>query len=189
MKNMGKLLIIVGTSGTGKSTLIKKIKLEFPELQESISYTTRGMRQGEVHGLSYFFTDREHFKQMLDRGDFLEWATVHDNFYGTSKHFVEESLNLGRSLIFDLDVQGADSMKAYFGSNATAVFIAPPSIDDLEIRLKKRGTDSAEIISLRLENAKRELLKKDTYDHLIVNDDIERAYGELKNIVAALLKK
>lgn len=185
----GHLLIIVGTSGTGKSTLIKKLKDEFSSIVESVSYTTRGMRAGEVHGQSYFFISIEEFEKMRDANEFLEWAQVHNNYYGTGKKFVEKQLSQGKDLLFDLDVQGADSFKKAFGEKARVIFIAPPEITVLESRLRKRGTDSTQVINVRLENAKKEILRKNDYDYLVVNDEFERAYSELRNIVESELKK
>jgi len=187
MKTSGKLIVIVAPSGTGKSTLIKRLKEEFPMLLESVSYTTRPIRLGEVHGKSYFFTPKEDFQKMIDADEFLEWANVHGNFYGTSKKFVEDSLAKGNNLLFDLDVQGTDSMKKYFGAKANAIFIAPPSVEELEKRLRHRGTENTQIINVRLLNAQKELLRKNDYDFLVYNEDIETAYTNLKNIITKIL--
>ncbi len=185
----GKLIIIVAPSGTGKSTLIKRMKQEFPFLLESISYTTRPMRKGEEHGVSYFFISKSEFEEKIKNEEFIEFAEVHGNFYGTSKLFVEKKLKEGRSLLFDLDVQGTDSFKAYFKNTAQAIFIAPPSVEDLEKRLRTRGTESTSIINLRLLNAKEELKRKNDYDFLVINDDIEHAYSQLKNIILSIHSK
>lgn len=167
--------------------MIKRLKKDFPELVESVSFTTRAMRPGEINGKSYFFISVEEFLEKRDRGEFLEWAEVHSNYYGTSKAFVEEQLNTGTHLLFDLDVQGTDAFKKYFRDRAHAIFIAPPSIQELETRLRGRGTESTGIINLRLENSKRELKRKNDYDYCVVNDDLEKAYGELKTIVLQIL--
>lgn len=185
----GKLIVIVAPSGTGKSTMIKRLKGDFPSIVESVSYTTRPMRAGEVHGVSYFFISKEEFLQRRDSNEFLEWAEVHGNFYGTSKAFVEKSLSEGKHLLFDLDVQGTDSVKNYFGQKANVIFISPPSVEELEKRLRNRGTETTGIINLRLMNAKNELLRKNDYDFLIYNDDIEKAYSNLKEITASILQK
>ena len=158
-------------------------------LVESVSYTTRPMRKGEVHGVSYFFISKEEFEEKIKNNEFLEHALVHGNYYGTSKTFVESCLVEGKSLLFDLDVQGTDSFKAYFKDRAKAIFIAPPSVDELENRLRHRGTESTSIINLRLENAKSELKRKNDYDFLVVNDDIEKAYAHLKEVTASILGK
>ena len=184
----GVLILIVAPSGTGKSTLIKKLKTDFPILVESISYTTRPKRPGDVHGVQYFFVEQSEFLSMRDTGEFLEWAQVHTNFYGTSKKFVEEQMEAGKSLLFDLDVQGADSFKKHFGKKVNIIFIAPPSVEELEKRLRLRGTDSDEVIRVRLANARKELLKKDSYDYCVKNDEFDRAYTELKSIVGNIVK-
>lgn len=184
----GKLIVIVAPSGTGKSTMIKKLKQDFPTLVESVSYTTRPQRPGEIHGLSYFFISREEFIEKRDNNEFLEWAEVHGNFYGTSKAFVEECLREGKHVLFDLDVQGTDSMKLHFQSIANVVFISPPSVEELEKRLRNRGTENTQVINLRLMNARKELLRKDDFDFLIYNDDIENAYERLKDITHKILR-
>lgn len=184
---MGKIIVIVAPSGSGKSTLIQRLREDFPNLSESISYTTRRPRDGEVDGIHYNFIQEDDFIKRRDKGEFLEWAQVHSNYYGTSKHFVEKSLDTGNDLLFDLDVQGTDSFKKYFGERAQAIFIAPPSIDELEKRLRARGTDDLRTIELRIENSKKEIKRKDDYDFCIVNDELERAYSELKNVVSQIL--
>ena len=183
----GKILVIVAPSGTGKSTLIAKLKEDFPQMVESVSHTTRSPRKGEENGVHYFFTEREFFKDLIEEGAFIEWAEVHNNFYGTSKKFIDNTLKEGLSLIFDLDVQGADSFKRYFGNMANVIFISPPSIETLEQRLKARATDLEEVIKVRLENAKREILRKDDFDYCLINDNFENAYRELKKIVEEIL--
>ncbi len=167
--------------------MIKRLKGDFPSLLESVSFTTRAMRPGEIHGISYFFISREEFLAKRDNNEFLEWAEVHGNFYGTSKKFVEESLGAGKHILFDLDVQGTDSMKNYFGKIANVIFISPPSVEELEKRLRHRGTENTQIINLRLMNAQKELLRKDDFDFLIYNDDIEKAYQRLKDITQKIL--
>ncbi len=183
----GKLIVIVAPSGTGKSTMIKRLKQDYPTIVESVSFTTRPMRPGETHGLSYFFISREEFIAKRDNNEFLEWAEVHGNFYGTSKAFVEECLRAGKHVLFDLDVQGVDSMKLHFGDVANVIFIAPPSVEELEKRLRHRGTESTQIINLRIMNARKELLRKDDFDFFILNDDIENAYERLKDITLKIL--
>ena len=183
----GKLIVIVAPSGTGKSTMIKRLKHDYPNIVESVSYTTRPIRPGEIHGLSYFFISREEFIVKKDNNEFLEWAEVHGNFYGTSKAFVEQCLAEGKHVLFDLDVQGVDSIKLHFGSVANVIFIAPPSVEELEKRLRHRGTESTQVINLRIMNARNELLRKDDFDFLILNDDIDNAYERLKEITQKIL--
>jgi guanylate kinase len=145
------------------------------------------MRPGEVHGESYFFVTRADFLKMQSENEFLESAEVHGNLYGTSKSFVEKSLNAGKNLLFDLDVQGTDSVKKYFGEKANAIFIAPPSVEELEKRLRNRGTETTQVINIRLNNARKELERKNDYDFLVYNYDIEDAYKNLCEITAKIL--
>jgi len=167
--------------------MIKRLKIDFPNLHESVSFTTRTMRTGETHGESYFFVSEAEFVKMRDDDEFLEWAQVHGNYYGTSKKFVEKCLLEGKHLLFDLDVQGTDSVKKYFGTKANAIFISPPSVEELEKRLRNRGTETTQIINVRLTNAKNELKRKEDYDYLVYNDDIEHAYKKLCEITAKIL--
>lgn len=185
----GKIIVIVAPSGSGKSTLIKRLKNEYPEILEAVSFTTRGMREGEEDGIHYFFITKEEFKQKIANDEFLEWAEVHENFYGMSKKFVEQKLSEGKKLLFDLDVQGADTFKEYFKDNAIAIFIAPPSVEELEKRLINRGTESTEAISVRVNNAKEEVKKQDSYDYKVVNDELEMAYDHLSEIIQGILKE
>lgn len=178
----GKLIVIVAPSGTGKSTLIKQLKDDFPELKESVSYTTRPLRKGEVHGHNYFYISESEFLKKRDSHEFLEWAKVHSNYYGTSKNFVNEILRSGQNLLLDLDVQGADAMKKYFAEKAHVIFIEPPSLEILSQRLHGRGTEDPAVIEERLSNARREISRKNDYDYLLLNDDFQEAYKKLKGI-------
>lgn len=183
----GKIIVIVAPSGTGKSTLIRKILTDIPSLKESVSYTTRKKRPGEIDGVHYHFISGEEFEEMKAAGEFLEWALVHSNFYGTSKKFVENKIEQGQSLLFDLDVQGADAFKSYFSDLANIIFIAPPSLEELSKRLKSRGTESEESRKERLANAARELLRKDDYDYLVINEDFDKCLGQMEKIIKSIL--
>ncbi|MDD0854853.1 guanylate kinase [Halobacteriovorax sp. GB3] len=183
----GKIVVIIGPSGTGKSTLIQRVKEQFPQLIESISYTTRPRRPSETDGVHYFFISKTEFEEMIEAGEFLEWAKVHDDYKGTGKGFVQKKLEEGKYLLFDLDVQGADSIKEAFPEKAEAIFIAPPSLEELEKRLKNRGTESEKSLEIRLSNSKKEILRKDDYDYCIINDELERAYTELEATVRSIL--
>lgn len=183
-----QIIIIVAPSGSGKSTLIQRLKQDCPSLLESVSCTTRQRREQEEQGIHYHFMSEEAFLKLREEGEFLEWAYVHGHYYGTRKYFVEEELEKGRTLLFDLDVQGTDSFKAFFGDKSIAIFIAPPSEEELCRRLKGRGTDSEEVIRLRLENAKKELKRRDDFDYCIVNDDLDHAYEQLLAIVQPLVR-
>lgn len=184
----GKMIVICAPSGTGKSTLISRLKGDHPELEWSISCTTRPMRPGEVNGKDYHFIPKEEFEKQIDEQQFIEWAKVHSNYYGTSKIFVDHGLHYGHKMLFDLDVQGADAMKKIYGKEAHVIFIEPPSIEELENRLRIRGTDTDKVITERIANARRELERKHDFDFLILNDDVDRAYISLKAAVERILK-
>ncbi len=185
----GHLIVIVAPSGTGKSTLINKVKDDIPVLKWSVSCTTRPIREGEVDGVNYHFLPEEEFKKRIKQNDFVEWAIVHSHYYGTSREFIDAGLNRGDKLLFDLDVQGADAIKALYPTSSTVIFIEPPSIEVLEERLLGRGTEKLQIIAERLSNAKKELLKKNDYDYLVMNDELDRAYGELKGLISKIVEK
>jgi guanylate kinase len=184
----GKIIVICAPSGTGKSTLISRLKGDHPELEWSVSCTTRSMRTGEVNGKDYHFIPREEFEKQIDDGQFIEWAKVHSNYYGTSKFFVDQGLHYGHKMLFDLDVQGADAMKKIYGKEAHVIFIEPPSIEELEKRLRIRGTDVDHVITERISNARKELARKNDFDFLILNDDVNKAYVSLKDAVERILK-
>ncbi|MDA9189734.1 guanylate kinase, partial [bacterium] len=187
--DVGKLIVIVAPSGSGKSTLIKKLRTHFQNLKESVSYTTRQIRPGEKNGENYFFIDKHSFENKIKENDFLEHALVHGNYYGTSKQFVEKTKNSGKSVLFDLDVQGCDAFKDHFGDEVEVIFIAPPSLEELEARLVKRGTEKQDVIDMRLSNAKKELLRKNDYDYLVINDDFDTCYNELVVLITTILKE
>jgi guanylate kinase len=184
----GRMIVICAPSGTGKSTLLSRLQKEHPELEWSISCTTRPIRAGEVNGKDYHFIAVDDFKRQIEENQFIEWAQVHSNYYGTSKKFVDEGLGQGRKMLFDLDVQGADAMKCIYRDEAKVIFIEPPSIEELENRLRARNTDSDKVILERIENARKELMRKHDFDFLILNDDVEGAYKQLKAIVERILK-
>ena len=189
MSSKGKIIIVVAPSGTGKTTLIERILEKYPLLEWSVSYTTRGMRDGEVDGDDYFFISVDEFKKKIENDDFAEWAEVHGNYYGTDKHFVESKREEGISILFDVDVQGVDLLKDVYGKEAKAIFIEPPSVDELRARLEKRATDSAEVINKRVRNAQKELERKNDFDYLMMNDDIEKAYNVLESIIEKILEE
>ena len=157
---------------------------EYPEFGFSVSYTTRSARAGEVNGKDYFFVDREEFVSLRDKGFFAEWASVHGNYYGTPGQKVVDALNSGRSLIFDIDVQGAAQLKKNLNIGLF-VFIFPPSLKSLEQRLLKRGTDDPETIRRRVNNAGHEISQSRLFDFWIVNDKLEKAFDDLRSIVRA----
>ena len=180
------LITIVAPSGTGKTSLIQRLKSDFPILEESISFTTRPMRSSEKDGENYHFISREDFMEKMKKNDFLEWAEVHSHFYGTGKNEVAKSLSQGRAVLFDLDVQGCDSIKKIY-PETKVIFIEPPSLDDLQKRLEGRGTDSPEVVKLRLKNARLELDRKNDFDYLVLNKNFEEAYRKLKEIMEEII--
>jgi guanylate kinase len=183
----GKMIVICAPSGTGKSTLLNRLKSDIPDLVWSVSCTTRPIRAGEVHGKDYYFIKAESFEKQIEADEFIEWAKVHSNYYGTSKRFINEGILNNWKMLFDLDVQGADAMKRIYGNEAQVIFIEPPSIEELEKRLRARGTDSDKVITERIANARKELQRKNDYDHIIMNDDVENAYNNLKALVQRIL--
>lgn len=183
--NKGRLYIISAPSGAGKSTLCSMLINKYPAVQYSISYTTRAPRGNEVDGREYFFIDKDTFKKMIDNNDFLEWAEVHGNYYGTSKQQINNALNDGIDIFLDIDPQGAMQLKGKLDNIATFIFIAAPSLAELKSRLENRGTDKAENIALRLENAKKEVEYFKKYDYLIINDASDEAFKQLETIYLA----
>lgn len=183
--NRGCLFVVSAPSGAGKTTLLKRILATTPRVGFSISHTTRLPRTGERDGVDYHFVDRETFSRMREGHDFLEWAEVHGNFYGTSRQAVQATLNRGEDIILDIDVQGAHQIRDLREIAAVFLFIAPPSPAVLEQRLRGRNTDEAGVIALRLENARREMAESSWYDYLIVNDRLAEAEALLKAIIIA----
>lgn len=181
-RHRGLLLVVSSPSGAGKTTLCTRLRGEFPQLRFSVSYTTRSPRPGEAHGREYYFVDRGVFSEMVARDEFAENALVHGNNYGTSAALVNEALTSGHDLLFDIDFQGGRQLKAKFPDDVVLVFILPPSLAELERRLRTRATDAPEVIERRLRVARDELRHYDEYDYIIVNDDLARAYDVLRSV-------
>ncbi|MCK4980717.1 MAG: guanylate kinase [Candidatus Delongbacteria bacterium] len=182
-KKKGKLLIFSAPSGTGKTTIIKELMKKFSELKFSISATTRKPRGDEKNGVEYFFLTKEDFQEKIKTEEFVEYKNVYENYYGTLKSYVDKSLKEGKNIIFDVDVQGALEIKKEYPDDSIMIFIYPPSIEDLKVRLEMRGTDSSEIIEKRLKYAKKELDQMDRYDHKVKNEKIDDAVYEITNIL------
>jgi guanylate kinase len=180
----GTLFVVSSPSGGGKGTLIRRVLEVVDNLSYSVSYTTRGPRPTEVNGREYFFVDQAEFEEMIADGEFLEWACVHGNYYGTSKRQIAEKTAAGLDLILEVDVQGAASVRQLL-MDSVSVFILPPSYGVLRQRLCDRGTDSPENLELRMRNAPEELKQYSSFDYVIINDEIERAVGQLASIIYA----
>ena len=179
---MSKLFVISGSSGVGKGTVIKDFLKKHPDFKLSISCTTRGMREGEVHGVNYFFLSKEEFKQFIENEEFLEWAEFSGNHYGTKKSFVEECLKNGDNLILEIDTKGALNVKRLM-PDAVLIFIAPPSVEELEARLRGRHTETEEAIQKRLASIKLEIENSKKFDYTVVNDKVEKAVDDLEKIM------
>ncbi|HEV2754530.1 MAG TPA: guanylate kinase [Actinomycetota bacterium] len=178
----GRLFVISGPSGAGKGTVVKGVLARRPDLFLSISSTTRPARPGERNGFDYDFIPEAQFLGMRDRGAFLESAEVYGNYYGTPRAPVEAALSVGRDVLCELDIQGAQAIKRA-EPHAILIFIEPPSLDDLGMRLRGRGTEDPESISRRLRSAYDEVKKKGLYDHIVVNDEVDRAVEEVLRIM------
>lgn len=177
-----KLFVISGSSGVGKGTVLKAFLAKHPEFKLSISCTTRGKRDGEVHGQNYFFLTKDEFKKCVENEDFLEWAEFSGNHYGTRKSFVEDCLKNGDNLILEIDTKGALNVKKIM-PEAVLIFIAPPSIEELEARLRGRHTETEEAIQKRLASIKLEMENSKHFDYKIVNDEIANAVKGLEKIM------
>ncbi len=181
-KSTGRLFILSAPSGAGKTTMLRAVLDRFSNLCYSISHTTRPPRPGEEHGVDYFFVDKETFEAGIKNGEWLEWAKVHGHLYGTSAAFIDETLGAGKDVLLDIDVQGAKSVLRGYPDCVT-IFILPPSMEELERRLRKRGAASETDIQTRLKNAKWETAQKDFFRFQIVNDDLERAKEALISLI------
>ena len=180
----GTLFVVSSPSGGGKGTIIEHVLERVENLSYSVSYTTRAPRSKEVDGREYFFVSRDTFEEMIAAGEFLEWACVHGNFYGTAKSQILEETAAGSDIILELDVQGAASVRQLL-MDSVSVFILPPSYEVLKQRLIARGTDSPEELAIRLRRAPEELREYSSFDYVIINDEIERATRQLASIIYA----
>lgn len=190
LNNMGKLIIFSAPSGTGKSTIINWLMTEHKELSLafSISCTSRQPRGSEQNGVEYFFLTPEEFRQKIADGEFLEYEEVYtDRFYGTLKSQVEHQTSQGQNVVFDVDVKGGCNIKKFYGDRALALFIQPPSVDELRRRLEARATDAPEVIDQRIARAEYELSFAPQFDRIVVNDDLEKAKAETLKIISEFL--
>src|SRR5690554_4035803 len=180
----GSLLIVTAPSGAGKTTLVGGLLERDANVRLSVSYTTRAPREGQVEGVHYHFVDVASFRGLRDRGEFLEWAEVHDNYYGTSKSWIREQIAAGSDIVLEIDWQGAQQVRRAF-PDAVGIFVLPPSFDALEARLRSRGTDSEDVIARRLLGARGEMRHVGEFDYVILNDALEEAIADLIAIVRA----
>ncbi|WP_408955972.1 guanylate kinase [Natroniella sp. ANB-PHB2] len=180
----GNLIVFSGPSAVGKGTVLNALLEDYKDISYSVSATTREARPGEEDGVDYFFMSTKKFKSLIKKNEFIEWAKVHNNYYGTPKKYVEETLANGRDVILEIDIQGAKQVRESF-EEGIFVFLAPPSLDELESRIYSRGTESEKAIETRLENANQELKQIKEYDYLIINDRVKNAVKKLKAIILA----
>ena len=181
----GLMLVLSSPSGAGKTTIARRLREEDNSIEMSISHTTRPRRNGEKNGKDYHFVDRESFTRMRDQGEFLEWAVVFDNFYGTTRKPVEDALAAGRDVLFDIDWQGTQQLHQKASVDVVRVFILPPSAADLEKRLHTRAQDSDEVIRGRMSRATHELSHWAEYDYIVVNHSVDEAFAEVQSILKA----
>ena len=191
---LGVILVVSGPSGAGKSTICKKV-IKDNNLHFSISCTTRKPRTGEVHGVDYYFISEDRFKEKINKKEFIEYANVHGNYYGTLRDEVIQTVGAGKNILLDIDVQGALRIKktaiqdSLLKKCVEYVFIAPPNFSELEKRLRGRGTETEDVIQKRLSNAGQELTYCLEYEYLVINEEVEKAVKDMNSILVALTKK
>jgi len=184
LSHSGNVFVLSAPSGTGKSTLAKQLVKQVPDLDFSVSFTTRKPRPGEVHGRDYFFVDDATFDAMVAEDGFVEWVEVYDRRYGTGKAWIQERLRAGGDILLDIETQGARQVHRTI-PDAVMVFLLPPSSGELASRLRGRGDESEEQVRIRLDYARHELSQFDSYDYLVVNDTVDQAYRKLESIIIA----
>ena len=187
-KKRGKFFAISAPSGTGKTTIVKRLLNEIPGLIYSVSATTRKKRTDEIPGADYFFISENEFKDKIQNNEFIEWEKVYDYYYGTFRYFITDNILDGRSIIAEVDVRGALSLKKKY-PEAILIYIAPPSLDELIDRLTNRNTETESDLQKRIERAKMELSQKDKFDYLIINKDLEKAITETKKLLLNIITK
>jgi len=185
IRRRGLMLVLSSPSGAGKSTIARSLLESDPSLELSVSVTTRARRGSEIDRVHYHFVSHRDFERLRDTDALLEWAEVHGNYYATPREPAEAAMAAGRDMLFDIDWQGAEQLKEKMPADIVSIFILPPSMKELKTRLKRRAEDSDEVIEKRLENARVEIEHWRDYDYLVVNDDLDRAFGAVKAIVTA----
>ena len=184
MSDPRHLIVLSAPSGTGKTTLVRRLLAAMPHLRLAVSHTTRRPRPDEEEGRSYYFIEEASFRRLVAEDAFAEWAEVHGNLYGTSRAEVDRLVAAGRTVLLDVDVQGGAALRRAY-PDATTVFVLPPSMDVLEARLRGRGTEAEEVVQRRLGNARGEIGEAQHYGFLVVNDDLEEAVGDLRAVIVA----
>jgi guanylate kinase len=187
-KHRGEIIAVSAPSGTGKTTILKSILQDYPELIFSVSATTRKNREFEIDGVDYFFISEKEFENKIRNNEFVEWEKFYDYYYGTYKSFIEDNINQGKSVIAEVDVMGALSLKKIY-PQAVLIFIYPPSFEELESRLKKRQTEDEDEFKKRIERAKMELSHKDKFDFCIENNDLGKAILETESLIKKIIHK
>ncbi|GAB6283176.1 MAG: guanylate kinase [Ignavibacterium sp.] len=182
MNSKGRIFVVSAPSGTGKTTIIKHLLKELPDLKFSVSATTRKKRENEIDGVDYFFITEEEFLEKIKHNEFIEWQKVYDYYYGTFKKSLDDNINSGKDIILEVDVLGALNIKKYYPS-AVLIFLLPPNFEELVNRLKNRKTESNEDLNKRIERAKMELSHKDKFDYLVINENLKDAILSVKNIL------
>ena len=180
----GKLFVLSGPSGVGKGTILTRLFVDFQDIEYSVSATTRQARAGEVQGENYYFMSEEEFFQLVENDQLIEWANVHNNYYGTPKEYVDKTLKKGQDIILEIDIQGAKQVRENY-PDAVFIFLLPPSLQELEQRLEQRGSEDKRNKKIRLRNAREEMQEKQKYDYVIINDRIEETVDQLRSIIIA----
>lgn len=181
--NKKQLIVLASPSGGGKSTIARYLMKKYPSFQFSISATTRKSRPRETYGIEYFFMSKEEFEKKIDAGEFVEYEEIFGNYYGTLHSEINKALICNENLLFDIDVKGALSIKKAYPKESLLIFIAPPSIEELEHRLRLRSTETEEQIQTRLARAKMELAEQDKFDYIIINKELEKAFQQIDEII------
>ena len=188
MESKGKIIAVSSPSGGGKTSIVKKILEDYPEIVFSVSLTTRPKRAGEVDGREYYFVTEQKFKEKISNNEFIEWERFYDYYYGTLKSFIDENIYRGKSVLVEIDVKGALTLKKLY-PESVLIFIDPPTLDELINRLKKRKTESESDLVKRIDRAKMELSYKQKFDYIFVNDELKKVYKQVNEIIKKILNK
>jgi guanylate kinase len=188
LENKGRIIAVSAPSGGGKTSVVKRIIKDFPELVFSISATTRPKRTNEINGVEYFFVTEKEFEEKIANDEFIEWERFYDYYYGTLKRFVDDNINLGKSVLFEVDVKGALSLKKIY-PDSILIYIDPPSFDELVKRLIDRRTESESDLQKRIDRAKMELSYKDKFDYIFINDELHKVYECVKSLIKEKINK